>query len=325
MRVWEANGDGVNQNAASVAKASSRNASQRCVRVAPRSSSRQIRFLFPLLVTLGISINVVGLPYYLLPIAQRVRHPLHQWLKPSGSIGQAAGIATFLLFAFLWLYPLRKRVRWLAFTGALGSWLEVHIAAGLLVPLYGAIHASWRFGGLIGLGYDAIFVVFLSGVVGKYLYTRIPHARSGAELSREQIASEREALLAQLAEFTGLERATLAAMLVPEPSARPRSMLRSVLRMMGDDLRRRHAVRCFARQWRVSVGTTKTIDRQQLRRALRLARRDMALNQQLAMLEATHRVFRFWHAAHLPVAISALLAVLVHVIVVIALGATWFW
>jgi hypothetical protein len=43
------------------------------------------------------------------------------------------------------------------------------------------------------------------------------------------------------------------------------------------------------------------------------------------MLEATQRVFRLWHVAHRPVALTALLAVLVHVAVVVALGATWLW
>jgi hypothetical protein len=43
------------------------------------------------------------------------------------------------------------------------------------------------------------------------------------------------------------------------------------------------------------------------------------------MLAATHRVFRFWHVAHRPVAVTALVAVVVHVVVVVAFGATWLW
>jgi hypothetical protein len=50
----------------------------------------------------------------------------------------------------------------------------------------------------------------------------------------------------------------------------------------------------------------------------------MALGQQARMLEATQQVFRFWHAAHKPVAFTALIAVLIHVVVVVAMGATWF-
>jgi hypothetical protein len=51
----------------------------------------------------------------------------------------------------------------------------------------------------------------------------------------------------------------------------------------------------------------------------------MALTQQARILEGTRAVFRFWHVAHRPFAFAALVAVLVHVGVVVAMGATWFW
>jgi len=62
-----------------------------------------------------------------------------------------------------------------------------------------------------------------------------------------------------------------------------------------------------------------------VRSVLRLARQEVKLAQQVRMLDATHAVFRYWHVLHRPVAIAALVAVLVHVTVVVALGATWFW
>jgi hypothetical protein len=51
----------------------------------------------------------------------------------------------------------------------------------------------------------------------------------------------------------------------------------------------------------------------------------MALAQQARILEATQRLLRLWHVAHRPVAIGALVAVTVHVVVVVAVGATWLW
>jgi hypothetical protein len=43
------------------------------------------------------------------------------------------------------------------------------------------------------------------------------------------------------------------------------------------------------------------------------------------MLQASQRIFRFWHVVHRPFAIAALVAVVVHVGVAVAMGATWFW
>ena len=56
----------------------------------------------------------------------------------------------------------------------------------------------------------------------------------------------------------------------------------------------------------------------------RLMRREIALTQQARMLVATHRLFRYWHVAHKPMAISALVAVVLHVASAIILGVTWF-
>ena len=128
------------------------------------------------ILTLLALVNVAGAPYYRLSVAERVRSPLHAWLRPSGVVGQSAGILALAIFVFLWLYPLRKKYRSLAFTGSIARWLDVHILAAIGLPLLIAVHASWRFDGVVGLGYFAMLVVWASGVVGRYLYVRIPQA-----------------------------------------------------------------------------------------------------------------------------------------------------
>jgi len=104
---------------------------------------------------------LAGRAYYQAGIAVRVRSPWHAWLKPSGTIGQSLGLLALALFLFLWLYPLRKKLgRRAERLGRVPLWLDVHIVAGLLVPLVAAVHAGWRFNGLIGLGYLSLFVVW---------------------------------------------------------------------------------------------------------------------------------------------------------------------
>jgi hypothetical protein len=97
------------------------------------------------------------------------------------------------------------------------------------------------------------------------------------------------------------------------------------MRLVSDDLARRRATRRLRLLYERSGPRRRKQDQQVLRWVQRLARREMALTQQARMLDATHAVFRFWHVAHRPVAIAALVAVLVHVAVVVALGATWLW
>ena len=112
-------------------------------RPAPRSrAGRNVLVAFVMLLC---GICVAGAPYYRLSAAGRVRSPLHVWFKPAGYIGQSAGLLALAIFLFLWLYPLRKKFRWLAWTGSIARWLDVHVLAALSLPLLVAIHAAWRF------------------------------------------------------------------------------------------------------------------------------------------------------------------------------------
>ena len=274
----------------------------------------------PALVVLALS--VAGGAYYVLPIALRVRHPWHPWLRPSGYIGQTAGILCFACFLFLWLYPLRKRVRWLAFTGSLAKWIDVHITVGLLVPVLGAVHAGWNFGGLIGLGYIAMCVVALSGMVGRYLYVRIPRHKSGLELSRDEAATRRRQLVTVLSSLTKLPPAEIEAMLAPRDAGEG-GLLSTVAVMVRDDFARRSAVRELVA--RAKAQDRGDLKRESLREVLAMARKEMALAQQIRLLDRTSRIFRLWHVAHRPFAISAFAAVTVHVVVVVVVGATWIW
>src|SRR5512145_2146315 len=184
---------------------------------APRARRRG-RVVLVLLLTALAAVCAVGARYYLEPMAARVRNPLHPWLKSSGYIGQSAGLLALALFLFLWLYPVRKKFRWLAFTGAIARWLDAHVLAALGLPLLVAVHAAWRFGGVIGLGFWSMMLVWLSGIVGRYLYARIPRSRAGVELTMDEIGARRTTLLDQIARQSGLPRATIETALGPAVS-----------------------------------------------------------------------------------------------------------
>lgn len=291
---------------------------------APARPGKSLRGVW---LTIGLTLlgTFAGAGYYFAPMAERVRSPLHPWLRPSGYVGQSAGILALLIFLFLWLYPLRKRFRRLAFTGSMARWLDVHVALALVLPFIGAIHASWRFEGIIGLGFLSMMIVWASGIAGRYLYVHIPRSASGLELSAEEIADERRGLLQELASVCGLPVAQVEALLRSDPSpCEGLGFRQTAVRMIRDDVDRWRAARRLRRVTTQQLGGTR-LDRHRLGRVLALARREMSLTQQARMLEAAHRIFRFWHVVHRPFAVAALAAVLVHVGVVVAMGATWFW
>jgi hypothetical protein len=281
--------------------------------------------LLLLLLVFLIVINLLGISYYRLPNAERVRSAWHPWLKPTGIIGQSMGIVALVLFLSLWLYPLRKKFRWLSFTGTVSRWLDIHVLIGLCIPLTAAVHAAWHFTGLIGLGYGAMLVAWLSGILGRYIYARIPHSRNGLEMSLEELNGQRESHLQRIADATGLERELVEHLLSTDPVPPGLGPIPTLLRMVTDDFKRWRAARSLRAQLRGTSGGRKDpVDPATFSEILRLARREMALSQQLRMLEASRRIFQYWHVAHRPMAISSLVAVLLHVVTAIVLGVTWF-
>lgn len=292
-------------------------------RAAGRSDDRS-RYTLILLTLPLLAVNALAVPYYAMGPGERVRHPWHRMLRPSGTIGQSAGILAFLIFVFLWLYPLRKKFKRLAFTGSVGKWLDVHVTSALVLPLLLGIHAAWHSDGVIGLGLVAMLVVIASGVVGRYLYVRIPRAKSGVELSRDEVASARRDLLERLAASTGQSpREIEDALALPTSAGASRGILAALWLMVTNDLTRARRRADLRRRWKVAASHGALAGRA-LDEAVMLADREMALDQQVRMLEGTHRVFRFWHVAHRPFAVTALIAVTIHIVVVVAVGATWF-
>jgi hypothetical protein len=271
-----------------------------------------------------VVLTLAGAPYYFQGMGSRVRNPLHAWFRSGGTIGQSLGILALCSFLFLWLYPIRKRVRSLSRLGALPAWLRIHTMVGFFLPWVVALHAAFRFSGLAGLAFFAMLVVWASGIVGRYLYRRIPRNQQGIELTLDQVASRRRELLLEISIITGLspqviESATLGRL---APSSNP-GFLGTLRRFVTDDWVRRQAVRDLQRL-AARKGSALPSDHDAWHRILDLTRQQVALEQQARLLEATRRIFRHWHDAHLPVGITALLAVIVHVTVVILVGATWF-
>jgi hypothetical protein len=286
-----------------------------------RTSLLDDRWILAGLFALPLGVCARGLGYYSAPIAERLRDPLHPWLKPGGTLGLTFGVMGFLMFVFMWLYPLRKKIRWLAWTGKLGSWLRIHILAGLWIPLVVAVHAAWRFEGVIGLGYWAMVIVSLSGVIGRYLYVRIPHSHSGLELSLEEVAAERATLISRISVALGVDASEVESMLAIEPASDAKlSWLQTVLKLFRDDHARGQALKRLRREWCHTGPGRRHVDPRTLKKVLKLARRELALQQQVRMLEATRLVFGYWHVAHRPVAVTALVAVTVHVIVAVMIG-----
>jgi hypothetical protein len=103
---------------------------------------------------------------------------------PSASdlFGHGMGILGFVLMLMTeTLYSLRKRTR-SASWGRMSSWLQFHIFTGLVGPYMVLLHTSWKFNGLAGAVTLLTIVIVISGIVGRYIFTRIPRTLDGLEI-----------------------------------------------------------------------------------------------------------------------------------------------
>jgi hypothetical protein len=119
----------------------------------------------------------------------------------SSLVGHGIGVAGFVLMLLTAsLYPLRK-LRRDAGWGRTAGWLKLHMVTGLVGPYMVLLHTAMRFSGLAGFTMLLTLVVVASGVVGRYLYTRLPRTQQGpgaaagaGDAARAHLAKRRRAL-----------------------------------------------------------------------------------------------------------------------------------
>ena len=142
---------------------------------------------------------VHGFSYYKLALVARVYHPLHRQLRPSGTVGIEFALLAVFCFAWIFLYAIRKRWKWLGRIGKTKNWLDVHVVLGIAAPVLVTFHSAFKMRGLAGVAYWIMIVVMVSGLVGRYLYAQIPRRINAAELSLQEMQAMTDELTEQLA------------------------------------------------------------------------------------------------------------------------------
>jgi hypothetical protein len=268
------------------------------------------------LVGLGLA---RGLNYYLTPLGERPHSEQYAELRPAGTDGLKYGIVgTGAIALGVIAYSLRKRARLLARGGKLKYWLEVHIFLCSIGPALIVLHTSFRVGGLVSIAFWSMVIVTLSGVFGRYVYVRIPRTVQGQFAGLEAVERERAALLEALQAELG-PKADEIARALGTPGRRPvRGLIAALGAAVAHDFRRRKNVRRL----------TMLLSRYRLpparrRRVVELFDRGARLEQQIALLVPFQRLFRYWHVLHLPLALTMLVVVAIHVTVAVLFGYGW--
>jgi hypothetical protein len=279
-------------------------------------------------IALITALTIYGFNYYTLASADRPFSPKHALLKPSGAIGLNLGFLGFGMFLVIFLYPLRKRWKWLSQQGLSRHWLDFHVLLGLAAPFVIAFHSSFKFGGFAGMAFWIMLAVSLSGIIGRYLYAQIPRSLNAAELSLKELQEVRMRLAQQLQEQKLLPQADLQSLLrLPSPERVQRlPVIVALVYMVVLDLARSFRIAKLRRRTLrfperlQSLGGFLRTRHEDLEKAISQAREEAALAKRVLFLSRSQQVFHLWHVVHKPFSYSFAVLAIIHIVAVIMMG-----
>jgi hypothetical protein len=262
-----------------------------------------------------------GYSYYRLPLEERFFHGAHALLKPGGIRGHGFGIAGTLCMIFgIVLYMVRKRVRSLSRFGLLKYWLEFHIFLCTLGPVLILFHTSFKFGGLVAVSFWSMVAVFLSGIIGRFIYIQIPRTIEGRELSLNEVRDMKGNIAGILSGSYKLDEESYN-LIVDSTKKRigpyRKNIFAKIIGQYFEDRKTMRNVKAAIRRNSLSVADRKKV--------VGLVRHDITLNRRIDSLVTMQNLFRYWHVAHLPFAIVMLIIMVIHVGVTITLGYRWIF
>ena len=264
-----------------------------------------------------VALCIYGFSYYILSSAARIESPRNSQLKPSGSIGNALGILGAVLLLLMYLYPLRKKWKWLSKKGKTKHWLDYHILMGLVGPALITFHSSFKLQGVAGLAYWSMIAVVASGIVGRYLYGRIPRKLDAVEMSVEEAGEVCAELAQQIRDQKVLTAEELRPLLALPSLDEVQSMplVKALSVIVALDLRR------YWMLWRLHrTAGAHVANHADVNRALAAIRRQAALSKDALFLARMKQMFRLWHVIHRPFSYSLAILATLHIVVVVFLG-----
>lgn len=262
-----------------------------------------------------------GILYYSISLEERFYHPDHNLLKPSGILGHGMGIiGSFCMIIGVGLYMARKRYRFLSRMGLLKHWLEFHIFLCTLGPILILFHTALKFGGLVAVSFWSMVAVFLSGIIGRFIYIQIPRSIEGRELSLNEVREMKNDVAGIVKNSYNLDEESsriIADSIKKKIELFHKNALIRYFRKRRDDRKSIKAVK--------SVLKKNKLARTESSRILDLVKEDIMLNRKIERLDTMQNLFKYWHVAHFPFALVMLIIMIIHVAVTLVFGYRWIF
>jgi hypothetical protein len=245
---------------------------------------------------------------------------------PGSDVGYALGVAGGIGMLVVFLYPFRKRLASMRGLGPMKYWFAVHMACGILGPLLILMHTTFRIGSInAGVALVCMLVVAASGIIGRFIYTRIHHGLYGAQAS-----------LTDFQAAAGLQSAEVRSKLAFAPSVEKmikdyeaavlpasRGTLAGAWTFMTIGRRAwwtrikcRRELRIVLRAYGAGRGWDEDKVRRNHRAAMQLVRTYLESVQLVAQFSGYERLFSLWHVFHVPFVWMMIISAIAHIVAV---------
>jgi hypothetical protein len=252
---------------------------------------------------------------------------LERYITPQRGAGYWLGIVGGSMMLLLLIYSARKRAPWLAWLGGIPAWLEFHMVLGVIGPILVLFHSNFSFGATnSNVALICMLLVAGSGVVGRYIYTRLHAQLDGHEDTLEQLKAVGERLRTQTTSISflpGLLDAIdrVEKRLIEPPkgfgrrffyfiSGAPRlAMARWLVRR---EIKRAVAIKVTTRETALIAHHAQRIAAV----ARNYADRRLEAGRRMAEYQVYARLFSLWHVLHIPLFFMLLIAGIAHVVAI---------
>ena len=204
--------------------------------------------------------------------------------------------------------------------GVLKHWLEFHIFLCTLGPVMILFHTAFKFGGLVAISFWSMVAVFLSGIIGRFIYIQIPRSIEGRELTLNEIKDLKNDVGEILNSSYKIDEESLKT--IVESTKKKINIYHNnffirIFRSYKDDANTLRKVKTVLKK--------NHFHRDQYKQIIKLVKNEISINRRIDRLVTMQNLFKYWHVAHLPFALVMLIIMIIHVAVTIIFGYRWIF
>ncbi len=242
------------------------------------------------------------------------------YLSAETGTGYILGIVGGSLMLVLLLYPLSKRSHTLTRLVPIRYWFGIHMFLGIVGPILILFHSNFHMGSTnSSIALWSMLLVAGSGVIGKYVYTKIHHGLYGTHVTLKELKQKTENNHAELTKLYAMDeklntrlRAMEAAALKPYTGFM-KSLFHVVDMAIKAPIIKSKILRLLKDGHLENPNRNEMPD---VDTVTNLVSQYMHALRQAAAFRVYERTFALWHILHLPLFFMMLITAVIHIFAV---------